>query len=134
MVMLLGNLGKDPEMRATPAGTIIANVSLATGESRKGQDGEWYEHTEWHNLVAFGRTAEIMRDYTSKGSRVFLEGRLQTRSLEDKNSGEKKYRTEVIVSQLTLLDSKPGESFQQPATDRQTNVHGVDVSDDDIPF
>lgn len=100
-VFLLGNIGKEPTVRATSAQTIIANFALATSERHKDQQGNWQDATEWHNLVAFGRIAELVRDYVKKGSQLFIEGKLQTRSWDD--NGQKRYRTEIVVSELTLL-------------------------------
>ena len=105
-VFLLGRLGKDPEMKATQGGMTIANFTLATSDRTKDAQGNWQDHTEWHNLVAFQRTAEIVRDYCKKGSQIFVEGKIQTRSWEDKE-GHKKYWTEILVNELSLLDGKP---------------------------
>src|ERR1700754_1759434 len=102
-VILLGNVGKDPEMRATPSGMVIAQLTLATADRQKDQTGNWVDKTEWHNLVCFGRTAEIVRDYVKKGKQLYIEGKIQTRSWDDKESGQKKYRTEIIVNDLSLL-------------------------------
>lgn len=101
-VTLLGHVGKDPEVRATQGRTTAANFSLATPERRKEGD-EWVDHTEWHNLVAFQRTAEVVRDYVRKGSHILIEGRLQTQSWDDKESGQKRYKTVILVSDLVLL-------------------------------
>ncbi len=114
-VFLLGNVGKDPEIRATQGGMQIASFTLATAERTKGQDGQWTDKTEWHNLVAFQRTAEIVRDYVKKGSQVFVEGKIQTRSWDDKESGQKKYRTEILVNELSLLGGR-GEGASSGAT------------------
>src|ERR1700759_3488214 len=105
-IILLGNVGKDPEFRATAGGTTVANFSLATTDRTKDATGNWTDRTEWHNLVAFQRTAEIVRDYVKKGSKLYIEGKIQTRSWDDKTSGEKKYRTEVLVNELVLLSGK----------------------------
>src|SRR5947207_2919237 len=105
-VMLIGNLGKDPEVKYTPGGTAVAKFSLATNERFKDKSGEWQDRTEWHNIVAWQRLAEIVGEYIKKGSKVYIEGRLQTSSWEDKQSGEKKYRTEIIASDLLLLGSR----------------------------
>jgi single-strand DNA-binding protein len=115
-VFLLGSVGKDPEIRATAGGTPVANFSLATSDRTKKGD-EWVDSTEWHNLVAFARTAEVIRDYVKKGSQLFIEGKIQTRSWDDKTSGEKKYRTEILVNELTLLGKPEGgqSSAQRPA-------------------
>lgn len=106
-VLLLGNVGKDPEIRSTQGGTIVASFSLATADRQKDQTGQWVDKSEWHNLVAFNRTAEIVRDYVKKGTQLFIEGKLQTRSWDDKDSGQKKYRTEILVNEMSLL-GRPG--------------------------
>lgn len=107
-VMLLGNVGKDPEIKSTQGGMQIATFGLATAERTKGQDGQWTDKTEWHNIVCFQRTAEIVRDYVKKGSQLFIEGRLSTRSWDDKETGQKKSRTEILCSELTLLGGRAG--------------------------
>lgn len=107
-VLLLGNVGKDPEIRASQGGMTIASFTLATADRQKDQTGQWTDKTEWHNLVAFGRTAEIVRDYVKKGSQLFIEGKIQTRSWDDKESGQKKYRTEILVNDMSLLGGKGG--------------------------
>jgi single-strand DNA-binding protein len=105
-VFLLGNVGKDPEMRATQGGMVIAQLTLATADRQKDQSGNWVDKTEWHNLVCFNRTAEIVRDYVKKGTQLFVEGKIQTRSWDDKESGQKKYRTEILVNELSLLGGR----------------------------
>lgn len=127
-VMLIGHIGKDPEIRTAAGGVLIANLSLATTDRKKDQAGNWVDATEWHNIVAFGKTAEIIRDYTQKGSQVFVEGKIQTKSWDDKESGQKKYKTEILVNELTLLGGKPKQESAEP------NIHGVHVTDSDIPF
>jgi single-strand DNA-binding protein len=109
-VMLIGRLGRDPEMRYTASGTAVVNFSMATNHFTKDQDGNNSDQTEWHNIVAFGRTAEVAGEYLTKGRLVYIEGRLQTRSWDDQN-GQKKYKTEVVCSNLQLLGSK-GEGGQ----------------------
>ncbi|HLH36549.1 MAG TPA: single-stranded DNA-binding protein [Alloacidobacterium sp.] len=145
-VILLGNVGKDPEIRATPNGAIIASFSLATTDRTKDQAGNWTDKTEWHNLVAFQRTAEIIRDYVKKGSKLYVEGKIQTRSWDDKNTGEKKYRTEIIVNDLSLLSgrgegesggysrSSGASSYNQSSTAQDDLSQSAEISDDDIPF
>jgi single-strand DNA-binding protein len=149
-VILLGNVGKDPEIRATPGGMTIANFSIATTDKIKGQDGQFTDKTEWHNLVAFQRTAEIVRDYVKKGNKLYVEGRLSTSSWDDKATGQKKYKTEIIVSDLSLLSGR-GEgsndggggytksntaSYDQrtPASSSQPDYADQGITDDDIPF
>ncbi len=146
-VILLGNVGKDPEIRATASGMTVANFSIATTDRIKGQDGQYTDKTEWHNLVAFQRTAEIIRDYVKKGNKLYIEGRLQTSSWDDKTSGQKKYKTEIIVSDLSLLSGKgegggEGGGYSKSAStsyDQRTPANAADysdvgITDDDIPF
>lgn len=144
-VILLGRLGKDPEMRYAPSGAAIAKFSLATNSSHKNQSGEWVDTTEWHNLVAFGKTAEIAGEYLKKGKQVFIEGRLSTSSWEDQQ-GQKKYKTEIIVSDLQFIggrnddahsDNPPvaKQSAPQAKTAPDTNkVQEPANEDDDLPF
>jgi single-strand DNA-binding protein len=146
-VLLLGNVGKDPEIRATTGGTQVASFTLATADRAKDAQGNWADKTEWHNLVAFNRTAEIVRDYVKKGTQLYIEGKIQTRSWDDKESGQKKYRTEILVNELTLLGGGPGRSegssggysksntasyASTPAS--QPDYADTGITDDDIPF
>jgi single-strand DNA-binding protein len=147
-VILLGNVGKDPEIRSTGGGTMVANFTLATTDRQKDAQGNWQDRTEWHNLVAFQRTAEIVRDYVKKGHKLYIEGKIQTRSWDDKESGQKRYRTEILVNDLSLLsgrdDSGGGSggysrqsntaSFDQRPAPGQDEVAQTEISDDDIPF
>ena len=102
-VMLIGNLGRDPEIRYTNSGSSVANYSIATTDRWTDRQGQKQERTEWHDIVAFDRLADLSQNYLRKGSNVFIEGRLQTRSWED-NEGQKKYRTEVVANQIQFLD------------------------------
>jgi single-strand DNA-binding protein len=148
-VLLLGNVGKDPEIRSTAGGMIVASFSLATADRQKDQQGNWQDKTEWHNLVAFSRTAEIVRDYVKKGTQLFIEGKIQTRSWDDKESGQKKYRTEILVNEMSLLGGGPGRGegagaggYSKSSTasfDQRTPASPLDyadqgITDDDIPF
>lgn len=157
-VILVGNLGKDPEIKYTPQGTAVAKITVATSSSFKDkQSGEWKETTEWHNVVLWQRTAEIAGEYLKKGSKVYIEGRLQTRSWDDKTSGQKKYMTEVVANELVLLGGAGGgggareggysggrgasqggaDSFDQSGPDQfesQPAGRGTEITDDDIPF
>jgi single-strand DNA-binding protein len=147
-VLLLGNVGKDPEIRATANGMTVASFSLATADRAKDAQGNWADKTEWHNLVAFQKTAEVVRDYVKKGTQLFIEGKIQTRSWDDKESGQKKYRTEIIVNDLTLLGSKQGggeasgggysksntASYDQRPPASQPDYAETGITDDDIPF
>ncbi len=105
-VILLGNVGKDPEVRYTPSGAAVANFSLATTEKVKRKD-QWEDHTEWHNIVAWGKTAETCNQYVKKGTPLYLEGRLQTRKWQDRD-GNSRYTTEIVVNQMVLLGRGPG--------------------------
>lgn len=140
-VILIGNLGRDPEVRYTPNGLAVANINIATSEVWKDkQSGENQERTEWHRIVMYSRLAEIAGEYLRKGSKVFVEGRLQTRKWQDKN-GQDRYTTEVVADSLQMLDSKAGGSSMDnaPAPEMsesaapQANV-SPDSFDDDIPF
>jgi len=106
-VFLIGNLGRDPEVRSTPSGQPVANFSIATSRRWKDRDGNRQEQTEWHHIVCWGRQAEIAGQYLTKGKQIFVEGRLQTRSWDDRNSGEKRYRTEVICDNFQMLGGAP---------------------------
>ncbi len=107
-VILVGHLGRDPELRYAQSGTAVANATIATTERRKSRDGEWGDHTEWHRLVFFGKTAETLSRYCKKGKQLYIEGSLQTRDWEDKETGQKRYMTEVRVNQMVML-GKAGE-------------------------
>ncbi len=145
-VILIGNLGKDPEVKYTPSGTAVAKFSLATNERYKDKAGEWQDRTEWHNIVAWQRTAEIAAEYLKKGRSVYIEGRLRTDSWEDKNTHEKKYRTEIVVTDLVLLGGGRGESGEggggraRPAAAGEAAAHeenaapSAEITDADIPF
>jgi single-strand DNA-binding protein len=150
-VFLLGNVGKDPEIRTTPGGMTVASFSLATAERAKDPQGNWTDKTEWHNLVAFQRTAEIVRDYVKKGTQVFIEGKIQTRSWDDKESGQKKYRTEILINELSLLGGGAGRSegassssggysssrsssSSSPAPTPSNDYADQGITDEDIPF
>lgn len=101
--ILLGYVGRAPVIRSTTGGTLAASFSLATAERMHDREGQWTEITEWHNIVAFGRTADIIRDYVSKGSHLFVQGKIHTRTWDDRESGQKVYRTEIVITDLTLL-------------------------------
>lgn len=141
---LLGHVGKDPEIRSTAGGMIVASFSLATTDRQKDNQGNWGDKTEWHNLVAFSRRAEIVRDYVRKGSQIFVEGKIQTRSWDDKDSGQKKYRTEILVDELTLLGSTQNSTNGSARNGKAgyDHAHSADayvytdegITDDDIPF
>ncbi len=115
---LLGHVGKDPQIGSTPAGTIAASFSLATSDREKDHQGNWTDRTEWHNLVAYGRTAEIVRDYVSKGTQLFIQGKLQTHSWDDRETGLKRYWTEIFVYDLTLLGGGRGQNGASSPSNR----------------
>lgn len=107
-VILIGNLGHDPDVRYSPNGTAVCSIGLATTEGRKdSQTGEWQDHTEWHRVVLLGRTAEIAKEYLRKGSKIYVEGRLQTRKYIDKSNIER-YQTEIVANDMQMLSSKSG--------------------------
>jgi single-strand DNA-binding protein len=154
-VILIGNLGKDPEMKFTQGGMPVAKFTLATNERQKDKDGQWQDRTEWHNIVAFQRTAEIVGEYLKKGRQVYIEGSLRTGSWDDKETGKKMYKTEILVNDLVLLGGGRGEggggehagssrgasasaggnNFDQSAPEPQHAPAGSSpITDEDIPF
>ena len=136
-VMLIGNLGRDPEVRYTPSGVAVATFTIATNESWKDQDGNTQERTEWHNIVAWRKLAEICGEWLKKGKKVYIEGRLQTRSYDDKNTGTKRYITEIVADNMIMLDSRggaSGEPSQQSAPQAAEEPLSGASKDDDLPF
>ncbi len=149
-VILIGNLGKDPEVRYMPNGNAVANVTLATSDSWKDKNtGETQEHTEWHRVVFFRRLGEIVGEYCKKGSKIYIEGKLKTHKWQDKN-GQDRYTTEIVADQMQMLDSRSGgtasfdgsgsrptqnagTSAQNSAPSSPAPAPDVDF-DDDIPF
>lgn len=128
--ILIGNLGKDPEMRYMPNGDAVVNFSIATTESYKDRDGNKQDKTEWHNITIYGKLAEIANQYLKKGSSVYIEGRIQTRKWQDKN-GQDRYTTEIIASAMQMLgDSKP-QRQQEP---RKQAPRPAEEFDDDLPW
>jgi single-strand DNA-binding protein len=150
-VILLGNVGKDPEVKFLPSGLPVANLTLATSDRFKDKAGEWQDRTEWHNVVLWQRLAEIAGEYLKKGGKVYIEGRLQTRSWDDKQTGQKKYMTEVVASDLILLGGRGeggggdfaggsrgasaggGNNFDQRTPEHEAAPAGP-ITDEDIPF
>ncbi len=135
-VILLGNLGKDPEIRTLESGTKLARFPLATNEYYKGKDGEMVEKTEWHNVVVWHQRAELAEKYLQKGSQVYIEGRLQTRQWDDKD-GNKRYTTEIIGDVMNFVGSRPGGgsgSQQDQNTMEQPKTDDLPPEDDDLPF
>jgi len=136
--VLIGRLGKDPEMKYTPSGTAVASFSIATNYSVKDGDGNYTDKTDWHNIVVFGRRAEFAGEYLSKGRLVYIEGRIQTRSWEDQN-GNKRYITEIVSSDVQLLGSKGDSSTkenEEPTPETQPKEASVqdEEESDDLPF
>jgi len=147
-VILIGHLGKDPEVRYMTNGEAVANVSLATSENWKDKEGQKQEKTEWHHLIFFRRLAEIAGEYLRKGAQIYVEGKIQTRKWQDKESGQDRYTTEIIVNEMKMLGSKNdhGASLEQipqgathinseqgkPGTPSRPSI--PDKFDDDIPF
>jgi single-strand DNA-binding protein len=155
-VQLIGNLGKDPEIKYTPSGTPVAKITIATNERFKDKDGNWQDRTEWHNVTLWQRMAEIAGEYLKKGGKVYIEGRLQTRSWDDKQTGQKKYATDIVASDMILLGSRgeggsggdfsggsrgassksgssAGNGFDQSMPEQEGAPAGP-ITDDDIPF
>lgn len=151
-VILLGNLGKDPELRYTTSQTAVCSFSLATGERRKDASGNWTDHTEWHNIVTFGKTAENCANFLKKGRQAFIEGRIQTRKWQDKE-GKDRYTTEIIANTVQFVgtrEGKGGPSLSDSVEEANTpppmpNLKSADAvaaaagggtsfDDDDIPF
>ncbi len=138
--MIIGRLGQDPEVRYTQSNTAVANMSVATTERYKDRNGELQENTEWHRVVAWGRTAEICQQYLKKGSLVYFEGPIQTREWEDKD-GQKRYTTEIKALSMQMLDSRESSGSPQqqernnkPAAATVNIDDSFDDMDDDLPF
>ena len=139
-VILIGRLGKDPEIKYTPSGTPMASFSLATDENRKDAEGNRQTVTEWHNIVLWSKQAEIAGEFLKKGRLIYVEGRLQTRSWEDSQSGTQKYRTEVVADRFVMLGAR-GDSSESPESDRGSTPHPTrspsnnrTEDDEDLPF
>ena len=145
-VILVGRLGRDPEIRYTPSGTAVASFSLATNYRAKDPDGNFTDKTEWHNIVAFGQRADVASEYLNKGKLVYIEGRIQTRVVEDQ-SGQKRYFTDIICNNLQMLGSKgdmevkteeePAETTEkevQAEQSEQDNTQSEAEPEDDLPF
>ena len=142
-VIIVGNLGRDPEMRTFPSGDQVANVTLATTDKwRDKQTGETKEHTEWHRLVFNGRLAEIAGQYLRKGSQIYVEGSIRTRKWTDQQSGQDRYSTEIRVDQMQMLGGKqdgaasqaPAKSAKPAQSEPQSGGFGFVDMDDDIPY
>jgi single-strand DNA-binding protein len=142
-VILVGNLGNDPDIKFTTSGVPVARFSLATTERFKDDSGKFQERTEWHSIVAWQKLAEIVGEFLSKGSKVYVEGKLQTSSWEVRQSREKKYRTEIVAKDLVLLGShEKGNGVQPPRSDRTEKSNSASAAgagaaeelDDSVPF
>jgi single-strand DNA-binding protein len=131
--ILIGRLGKDPEVRYTPDGTMVTNFNLATDEQWKDKNGEKVQKTEWHRIVTFGKLAEICGNYLVKGKLIFVEGRIQTRSWEDKD-GVKRFTTEIIASNMQMLDSKGQNKTNEPSDASSVSSNNANMPTDDVPF
>jgi single-strand DNA-binding protein len=140
-VMIIGCLGADPEMRYTPSGSPVTTLRIAAGRQWRDGSGESREETEWFSVVAWNKLAEICNQYLTKGSRVYIEGRLQTRSWDDQQSGQTRYKTEVIASDMIILDGRsarddndaPQRDGPRPPRGREEPAP-LDIGDEDIPF
>lgn len=134
-VILIGNLGADPEIRHTQNGTTVALFNIATTERRKGQDGQAQELTEWHKIVAWQRLAEICGEYLSKGSKVYIEGKLQTRKWKDQN-GNDRYTTEIVAREMKMLTPRGANCGENYGTDpnHEEGLPEPPFSGDDVPF
>lgn len=138
-VILIGRLGKDPELRYTQSGSGVANFSLATDRSWKGQDGEKQRETTWHNIVVWGKRAEVVKEYFSKGKQIYIEGRIVNRSYDDKE-GNKKYISEVVLEDFAFIDGDKKESREDdeapemPTEEEEEEKTGSEDDDDSLPF
>lgn len=139
-VILIGNLGNDPEVRFTPSGSAVANFNIATNESWKDKNGQDQDRTEWHKIVVWGKQAENCGEYLSKGRPVYIEGKLQTREWNDKD-GNKRYTTEVVAQTVQFLGGRPGEGggtgksyAEAKPSSPSSRSEAPPASDDDIPF
>jgi single-strand DNA-binding protein len=135
-VILVGNLGADPQIRYTPQGTAVVNFSLATTERFTNKNGEKESRTEWHRIVAWGRLAEICNEYLKKGKQIYVEGRIQTRQWDDKD-GNKKFTTEIIANNMVML-GRAGDAGDVPAqefpADEEATQEAAATNEDDLPF
>lgn len=137
-VILIGNLGRDPELRYTAGGTAVANFTVATTENWTGKTGQREERTEWHRIVAWGRTAELCAQYLAKGRTVYVEGRIQSREWEDKE-GQKRRTTEIVANTVQFLGGPRGAGTGAGGTGRESGAPGEESEvpappDEDIPF
>lgn len=133
-VILIGRLGKDPELKYTESGTPLCKFSVATDESWKDKSGEKQTVTTWHDIIVWQKLAEVCGKYLTKGKQVMIEGKIQKRSWEDKETGKKLWATEIVASSMEMLGSKSdGNGSSKPAA-RETSASDQGITDDDIPF
>ena len=132
-VILVGNLGKDPEVRYLDNGVAVANFSLATTENYKNKQGERVSQTEWHNIVFWRGLAEVAEKYLKKGDSVYVEGKLRTRRLEDKD-GNTKYTTEILADNMTMLGNKRSTTSEELSNTNDSDVSNANETEDDLPF
>ncbi len=143
-VILVGRLGKDPEVKATPSGSTVAKFSLATDERYTDRDGNKQERTEWHNIVAWGKLGEICGQYLRKGKLIYIEGKIRTESWEDKETKVKRYRTDIIADNMQMLERKGDEeggssysgggSYNGTRKSTPTSSPAPEMDDDEVPF
>jgi single-strand DNA-binding protein len=134
-VILVGNLGRDPEVRATTSGQSVCNFSLATTERYQGRDGQNHEQTEWHNIVAWGKQAELCGQYLKKGRQVYVEGRIASREYEARDGSGKRQRTEIVAQRVQFLGGRPAASADDGIADFNSGPEALPpAEDDDIPF
>ena len=140
-VILVGNLGRDPELRSTTSGQQVASFSLATNRRWKDRDGNRQDQTEWHNIVCWGRQAEVAAQYLTKGKQIYIEGRIQQSSWDDRQTGEKRYKTEIVCENFQMMgsrsDSGGGGGFgdqRSPSREPEMAPPSGAADDDDIPF
>ena len=131
--ILVGNVGRDPEIRSTHSGTRVANFRLATNERRRDSDGQWNDHTEWHTVVVWGRMVEVVEQYVHKGRQLYIEGALRTRSWETQD-GQKRQTTEIHARELKLLGSRQQGDTGGPLEDHGGVAQGFPDDSDDVPF
>jgi single-strand DNA-binding protein len=139
-VILVGNVGKNPEVKYSPSGAPVAKFRLATNERFKDRNDQWQDRTEWHNVVAWQRLAEIVGEFVAKGSKLYIEGKLQTSCWKDGQSGERKYRTEIVAREIVLLGARVNgngqheESTVTSKSDPPDDTASSPITDEDIPF
>jgi single-strand DNA-binding protein len=132
-VILVGNVGQEPDIRSTSSGTRVANLRMATNERRRDRDGQWTDHTEWHSVVVWGRMVDVVEQYVNKGRQLYIEGVLRTRSWEGQD-GQKRYSTEIHARELKLLGGRAASDASRPKEDYGAVAQGFPDDADDVPF